>query len=52
MCLDRCVWIGVLLAVLGSEFQIDAVLGSECSCVNYFFNCFRSALVVVDWLNP
>ena len=41
-------WIGVL----GSEFQIDAVLGSECSCVNNFFNSFRSALVVVDWLNP
>ena len=51
-CLDRCVWIGVLLAVLGSEFQIDVVLGSECSCVNNFFNSFRSALVVVDWLNP
>ena len=26
---SRRAWIGVLLAVLGSEFQIDAVLGSE-----------------------
>ena len=32
-CLDRHVWIGVLLTVLESEFQIGAVLGSECSCV-------------------
>ena len=51
-CLDRRVWIGVLLSVLGSEFQISVVLGLECSCVNNFFNSFRSALVVVDWLNP
>ena len=49
---DRRAWIGVLLVVLGSKFQIGSVLGSECSYVNTFFNSFKSALVVVDWLNP
>ena len=49
---DRHLW---QIGVLGSEFQISAMLRLECSYVNnffFFFYSFRLALVVVDWLNP